>query len=167
MTPVVLKSALMEDYIDFNIRVWQQDNGYYTEQKYKRNMQQLQRFYSSYKCHVLSYIVMSCPCAFSSIHFPLLVLLGFFPSLYPSLSLSFCSCSQLFLILLTTSFTLVSASVLVGFLFAVRCVLVPSCRVLPYLQMLRVSRCLCQLRPAPTRRDLQSVAAYPAIPLYN
>ena len=51
MTPVVLTSALMEDYIDFNIRVWQLDNGYYTEQKYKRNMQQLQRFYSSYKSY--------------------------------------------------------------------------------------------------------------------
>ena len=48
-------------------------------------------------CHV-----MSCPCAFSSLRFPLLVVLGY----YLSLSLSFRSCSQLFPILLTTSFTL-------------------------------------------------------------
>jgi hypothetical protein len=34
-------------------------------------------------CHVLSYIVMSCPCAFSSIRFPLLVLLGSFPLSIP------------------------------------------------------------------------------------
>jgi len=44
-------------------------------------------------CHVLSFIILSCPCASHSIRFPLLVLLGSFPlsiplSPPPSLTLS-------------------------------------------------------------------------------
>ena len=139
-------------------------------------------------CHVLSYIVLSLCFPFCS--FPPAGLIRFVPFFYPSLSpslslfsLSFRSCSQLFLILLTHSFTLFtpvpyfcpliralflplfSASVLVGSLYDVRCAVswsrpVVSC----LLQMLRVSRCLSPLRSVPSRGNLQLMVESPVCP---
>ena len=137
---------------------------------------------------VMFCLILSCHYAFPSVRFPLLVLLGSFPffSLLPSLSsLSFRSCSQLFLILLTHSFTLFtpvpyfcpliralflplfSASVLVGSLYDVRSSVSLSRPVVFYrLQMLRVSRCLGLLRPVPSRSNLQSMLESPVSPFY-